>query len=384
MRFEPKKWLQAAKTLVLYTTVKQVVIKSIKLRLFKYFIQALVAAYVVFVIIYEKHYTHELDGFGFTQVVLKGNAYQLNANNSFRSIWDQTDIVIPGKERDAIFVVSNVQQTLHQQRGICDGVDNSTERPPCIAWKPTLNGIELGPDYVNTTSGYCKIRAWCPPETHLTPTTATALPSVGNLTMTVRNYARWRSNGFNYSRDTITAVPNATLNFFSIEYLINQAGFKYSDVMVLGVVLGVIFQWNCNLELPNGVCMPVVEVVRLDNSNSALSTGFNFRYTNTYRLQDGDDLMRDLYKVYGVRILFLTSAVGMQFDWAALVIQIGSGMGMLMFAALISDLICMWFIPHAPLYRNKKFMNVDEQRKESKRQEWKQVLTPEQLNKAFF
>eukprot|EP01116_Phalansterium_solitarium_P003839 TRINITY_DN1466_c0_g1_i1.p1 TRINITY_DN1466_c0_g1~~TRINITY_DN1466_c0_g1_i1.p1 ORF type:complete len:178 (+),score=41.86 TRINITY_DN1466_c0_g1_i1:73-606(+) len=125
MRFEPKKWLQAAKTLVLYTTVKQVVIKSIKLRLFKYFIQALVAAYVVFVIIYEKHYTHELDGFGFTQVVLKGNAYQLNANSTFRSIWDQTDIVIPGKERDAIFVVSNVQQTLHQQRGICDGVDNS-------------------------------------------------------------------------------------------------------------------------------------------------------------------------------------------------------------------------------------------------------------------
>jgi hypothetical protein len=67
-----------------------------------------------------------------------------------------------------------------------------------------------------------------------------------------------------------------------------------------------------------------------------------------------------------------------------LIISIGSTFGMMVLASYISDLLCMWVLPQSNYYRNKKFMNVDEQKKEIKRQEWLGILDQEQLNKAYF
>jgi len=91
-----------------------------------------------------------------------------------------------------------------------------------------------------------------------------------------------------------------------------------------------------------------------------------------------------LYKVYGIRVLFLTSAVGRKFDIVVLLVKIGTGLGVMVIAHYLSDLICMWILPNSLYYRNKKYMNVDEQNKEIKRQQWRVFLTEEELNKAYF
>lgn len=67
-----------------------------------------------------------------------------------------------------------------------------------------------------------------------------------------------------------------------------------------------------------------------------------------------------------------------------LVVHIGTGIGVLALADFISDTICMWLLPNSPYYRNKKYMNVDEQEKEKKRQLWRAYLTQDELNKAYF
>lgn len=104
--------------------------------------------------------------------------------------------------------------------------------------------------------------------------------------------------------------------------------------------------------------------------------------------------LRDLFKLYGLRLVFLTfgisfslfssKAKGRKFDLVALVLSIGSGIGTMFIADYLSDTILIWFLPRSVFYRNRKYMNVDEQKKEERRQEWRRVLTPEQLNKAYF
>jgi len=64
--------------------------------------------------------------------------------------------------------------------------------------------------------------------------------------------------------------------------------------------------------------------------------------------------MRDLYKVYGLRLILLTSAVGRKFDIVALVINVASAIGMLFLANYLSDLVCMWLLPISSYYRHKK------------------------------
>lgn len=44
----------------------------------------------------------------------------------------------------------------------------------------------------------------------------------------------------------------------------------------------------------------------------------------------------------------------------------------------------MWIGRKAAFYRNKKYMNVDEQKKELERQKWIHIINGEELNKAYF
>lgn len=46
---------------------------------------------------------------------------------------------------------------------------------------------------------------------------------------------------------------------------------------------------------------------KIDDSLSGISVGVNFRYINEYRIGNGSILYRDLYKIYGIQFIFLTS-----------------------------------------------------------------------------
>jgi len=152
---------------------------------------------------------------------------------------------------------------------------------------------------------------------------------------------------------------------------------------VKGGAIALFIYWDCDFDFNSNECSPTFTFNRMDNPNSELSSGYNFRFANYFRIGNGEEY-RDLYKVYGIRFVFLNQGIARKFDFVLLGIQIGTGIGIMFIATYISDLICVWFLPSSPFYRNKKYMNVDEQKKESRRQEWKTVLTQDQLNKAYF
>jgi hypothetical protein len=110
-----------------------------------------------------------------------------------------------------------------------------------------------------------------------------------------------------------------------------------------------------------------------DEENS-VSVGFNFRYANYYYLPEGDAFTqyRDLYKVYGVRFLFLLNGQGGKFDIVPLLgidevyimgnellVNIGSGLALLAIATLISDIITLHILPQRKFYNKVKYETVE-------------------------
>lgn len=88
---------------------------------------------------------------------------------------------------------------------------------------------------------------------------------------------------------------------------------------------------------------------------------------------------RDLYKVYGVRFIFLTSGIGRKFNIVPLFINIGklefviqiwfenplfqisgSGLALLSVATIISDTIALYLLPKRQFYRQVKYEEVED------------------------
>ena len=85
------------------------------------------------------------------------------------------------------------------------------------------------------------------------------------------------------------------------------------------MAVAVLIDWECNLDHALSQCDPQTTFVRLDNPDSTLSSGFNFRYAR-YGAAPANETRgalpssRELYKVDGVRYVFLVTGVGRKFE----------------------------------------------------------------------
>ena len=81
------------------------------------------------------------------------------------------------------------------------------------------------------------------------------------------------------------------VNLFTVENMLNMAGYSYTDVRQNGGLFLVGLEFDCNLDEDTESCLPDTHVTRLDTPGGA-STGFNFRYivqnTNTTGFQSRD------------------------------------------------------------------------------------------------
>lgn len=115
--------------------------------------------------------------------------------------------------------------------------------------------------------------------------------------------------------------------------------------------------------------------------NPNIPAGFNFRYANYYYLQDPNSTLvehRDLYKVYGLRFLYLVSGIGYRFAFVPLFINIGSGIALLSVATVISDVITLYLLPGRRFYNQVKYEEVPATEEEDKRK--KESALEEQTN----
>ena len=99
----------------------------------------------------------------------------------------------------------------------------------------------------------------------------------------------------------------------------------------------------------------MIDFYRLDDPNSKLSSGYNFRTVEFLHDHWG---ARELTKRYGIRVLVLTSGVGSQADAVATLTAIGAGIGLLAVAGLIADMVSTKLLSQKDLYNAAKYQEV--------------------------
>lgn len=79
---------------------------------------------------------------------------------------------------------------------------------------------------------------------------------------------------------------------------------------------------------------------------------YNFRTIDRYHSSNGT-LYRDLWKIYGMKIIVTITGEGRTFDFITTMIAIGSGVGLFGVATLVSDLILRLFVKDKTLLNHK-------------------------------
>jgi hypothetical protein len=229
------------------------------------------------------------------------------------------------------------------------------------------------------------VRGWCDVEQAIEPTQLTNyLYGVEDFSL----FVRVTVNFYESAKQVIfnngdSGLVNGT-NLFYVSNLTSWAGAEFDKVRQVGAVFAMMFHWECDLD-SSAYCQPTIAMARLDNPvyNKCvtrqfisildrflngpiflfrITSGFNFRYARYYYKQNSTgswSQYRDLYKVYGVRFIFMVSGVGRAFDLATTMTTVGSGLALMSVATVATDIFVLYLIPKRKLYRGVKYEDVD-------------------------
>ncbi len=110
---------------------------------------------------------------------------------------------------------------------------------------------------------------------------------------------------------------------FVLRDIVEGANQDYDKIAFNGAVIGIEINWDCNLDNDLKYCVPKYSFRRLDDPNTQVAKGWNFRYANYY------ENSRTLYKATGIRFVLLVNGSAGKFNFIPLVIKVGSGLGLL-------------------------------------------------------
>uniref|UniRef100_A0A8C3FH50 P2X purinoceptor n=1 Tax=Chrysemys picta bellii TaxID=8478 RepID=A0A8C3FH50_CHRPI len=153
----------------------------------------------------------------------------------------------------------------------------------------------------------CEVTAWCPVEDG-----GTSLGKMAaQFTILIKNNIQFPRFGFskgNVKGDKNGYLKSCTFNettdlycpIFRLGSIVEQAGENFTALAEQGGVIGVIINWNCNLDLPDSACNPRYSFRRLDPKRTQVSSGYNYRFAKYYNCNGTNT--RSLIKAYGIRI----------------------------------------------------------------------------------
>eukprot|EP00483_Globobulimina_turgida_P004679 UN04688 len=122
-----------------------------------------------------------------------------------------------------------------------------------------------------------------------------------------------------------------------------------------GAILLMVIDWTCNLDYKIDECIPRFTVDRIDNEgDGVVKEGYNFRAVS----YDPVSTVRELKKLYGIRIAFTISGTAGQFSIVALTTTFGAGIAYLGIATILTDLILTYFTSHSTEYRRAKYYGI--------------------------
>ncbi|KAK4469358.1 hypothetical protein MN116_006918 [Schistosoma mekongi] len=375
-----------------YETQKVVQIHSKKIGVTFRLIQLGIILYVVlWVMIYEKGYQSFDQAVSGVTAKLKGVAFANVTNNPSlgATVWDAADYVIPPQQNSAFFVMTNLIYTPGQMLGNCeeshDVFGNSCENDSqCHSGKLVQrgSGIQTGKCVKSTRQAnlsVCEIYGWCPTEHDITPKPH-LLSSAENFTVILknsiefpryrvkrRNILKWMNRLFlktclyNPNDDKLKYCP-----IFRLGDILKYSDPVNKDIWETGGMVSIHIEWNCNLDFDEEDCLPKYVFRRLDDFQSHIAKGWNFRMSQHYF--DGGIRKRNLIKAYGIQFFITVYGTGGKFNILTFSMNLGSGLALLGIATVLCDMIILNTTRKRGLYRKAKIDYVTaKQRKEDEK-----------------
>uniref|UniRef100_UPI00398E9BD0 P2X purinoceptor 5 isoform X3 n=1 Tax=Pristiophorus japonicus TaxID=55135 RepID=UPI00398E9BD0 len=241
--------------------------------------------------------------------------------------------------------MTNMLVTPGQRKGVCaenSGIPDAQCRndSDCQAGEAVIagNGIKTGQCL---GSGTCEIFAWCPVE-RSELSSEPLLGTAATFTVFIKNTIRFPK--FNFSKNNVLDIRNqsylkncqydktrnAYCPIFRLGDIVNRAGSNFQEMAVEGGVIGIMIEWNCDLDKSPSKCDPTYSYSRLDdvNTDRSITSGYNFRFAKYDKNADGVE-SRTLYKAYGIRFDIMVNAKAGKFSIIPTVINIGSGLALM-------------------------------------------------------
>eukprot|EP00439_Symbiodinium_sp_Y106_P073153 s1527_g13.t1 len=328
-----------------YDTVKLVRILDRRLGFIYWGVQALVAFYmIVIVFIMNKAYqdTEKSTGWMLTQV-LQPQISHLGIS------WDVYDRITNPGEADAVFIPTRILITRGQTQEdeYCESPSHPCkEARDCNVGDPQVQRMEC-------QNGFCMRRQWCPAENENWATTETHYLEFDNVELWFKSYVHYHKFGL----DVTTADEKASIkypqrgaNTYRLQDLIRMTNYAPEEFVELGAVMVLNGLFDCNLDTE--LCEMKVETATVDTK-----TGFNHVYENIY--YENGVRKRDVYRMYGIRVLTLATGFGGKTKFSQIVLQLSSGIALLGTAELIADFWLMNCVPERKHYTEQKIKQMD-------------------------
>uniref|UniRef100_A0A8C5JYX6 P2X purinoceptor n=1 Tax=Jaculus jaculus TaxID=51337 RepID=A0A8C5JYX6_JACJA len=352
-----------------YETPKVIVVRNRRLGAVYRTVQLLILLYFVwYVFIVQKSYQDSETG-PESSIITKVKGI----TTSEHKVWDVEEYVKPPEGGSVFSIITRIEVTPSQTLGTCPEsmrVHTCHSDDDCIAGELDMlgNGLRTGhcvPYYYGAFKT-CEVSAWCPVEDG-----ASVSQFLGkmapNFTILIKNSIHYPK--FKFSKGNIASQKNDYLKrctfdsdfdpycpIFRLGFIVEQAGENFEELAHKGGVIGVIINWDCDLDLSESECNPKYSFRRLDPKHVPASSGYNFRFAKYYKING--TTTRTLIKAYGIRIDVIVHGQAGKFSLIPTIINLATALTSIGVGSFLCDWILLTFMNKNKVYSHKKFDKV--------------------------
>ncbi|XP_036071046.1 P2X purinoceptor 5 isoform X3 [Oryzias melastigma] len=289
-------------SLLNYKTEKYVIAENRRIGILFRLYQLAVLGYIIgWVFVVKKGYQEKEEAVQ-TSVITKVKGVSLiNSSQTGPYLWSAEDYVIPPNGEQVFFIVTNYIETPNQRLRFCaespkvpNGRCQSNE--DCLEGENIAAGHGIMTGLCLNRTGTCEIYAWCPVEHSKRPIFVSSalreplLSEAENFTIYIKNFIRFPK--FDFSKSNVLETSDDSYlkkcsyhkddhpycPIFRLRDLISNTGHDFQDMAVKGGSVGILVEWNCDLDRDSSECNPQYSFTRLDmNLNDSVTSGYNFR-----------------------------------------------------------------------------------------------------------
>ncbi|XP_055003181.1 P2X purinoceptor 2 isoform X5 [Sorex araneus] len=220
--------------------------------------------------------------------------------------------------------------------------------------------------YYHGAAKTCEVSGWCPVEdgASISQFLGKMAP---NFTILIKNSIHYPK--FQFSKGNIETRKDGYLKhctfhetsdlycpIFKLGFIVEKAGENFTELAHTGGVIGVIINWDCDLDLSASKCNPRYSFRRLDPKHVPASSGYNFRFAKYYKTNNSTT--RTLIKAYGIRIDVIVHGQAGKFSLIPTIINLATALTSIGVGSFLCDWILLTFMNKNKLYSHKKFDKV--------------------------